>query len=89
MTKVGFIGLGEQGKPLAINVAKGGLDLMVYDLRPEPVEELSLALELGGELEMELPAAALTRRMIVQMLGERGEKARDSTGLRIDRSRRI
>jgi 3-hydroxyisobutyrate dehydrogenase-like beta-hydroxyacid dehydrogenase len=40
MTRVGFIGLGEQGKPLAINVAKGGFDLMVNDLRREPVDEL-------------------------------------------------
>lgn len=40
MTRVGFIGLGEQGKPLAINVAKGGFDLMVHDLRREPVDEL-------------------------------------------------
>jgi 3-hydroxyisobutyrate dehydrogenase-like beta-hydroxyacid dehydrogenase len=38
--KVGFIGLGEQGKPLAINVALGGFDLMVHDLRSEPVDEL-------------------------------------------------
>jgi 3-hydroxyisobutyrate dehydrogenase-like beta-hydroxyacid dehydrogenase len=38
--KVGFIGLGEQGKPLAINVAQGRFDLMVHDLRPEPVDEL-------------------------------------------------
>ncbi len=40
MIKVGFIGLGEQGKPLAINVVQGGFDLMVHDLRPRPVEEL-------------------------------------------------
>jgi 2-hydroxy-3-oxopropionate reductase len=41
MTKVGFIGLGEQGKPMAVNLAKGsGFDLMVHDLRKEPVDEL-------------------------------------------------
>lgn len=41
MTKVGFIGLGEQGKPMAINLAKASdFDLMVHDLRTEPVEEL-------------------------------------------------
>src|ERR1700686_1124836 len=40
MIRVGFIGLGEQGKPLAVNVAQGGFDLMVHDLRPEPVDEL-------------------------------------------------
>lgn len=40
-THVGFIGLGNIGKPMAINVAKAGFDLMVYDLRAEPMRELS------------------------------------------------
>ncbi len=39
-TKVGFIGLGHMGKPLAINALKSGFDLMVYDLREEPLKEL-------------------------------------------------
>jgi len=38
---VGFIGLGNIGKPMAINLAKAGFDLMVYDLRPEPMRELT------------------------------------------------
>jgi hypothetical protein len=37
---VGFIGLGRMGKPMAINVLKGGYELGVYDLRAEPVSEL-------------------------------------------------
>ncbi len=41
MTKVGFIGLGEQGKPMALNLAQAtDFELIVYDLRDEPVEEL-------------------------------------------------
>ncbi|HEX4208824.1 MAG TPA: NAD(P)-binding domain-containing protein, partial [Candidatus Binataceae bacterium] len=40
-TRVGFIGLGNIGKPMAINVAKAGFDLMVYDLRAEPMRELT------------------------------------------------
>lgn len=43
MTKVGFIGLGTQGKHLAINLAQAGFDLMVYDLRAEPLAELRAA----------------------------------------------
>jgi 3-hydroxyisobutyrate dehydrogenase-like beta-hydroxyacid dehydrogenase len=39
--KVGFIGLGRMGKPMAINVLKTGFDTIVYDLREEPVRELS------------------------------------------------
>lgn len=38
--RVGFIGLGEMGKWMAINVAKAGYPLTVHDLRPEPVQEL-------------------------------------------------
>ena len=41
--KVGFIGLGMQGKYMAINLAQAGYDLMVYDTRPEPLEELAAA----------------------------------------------
>ncbi len=40
-TRVGFIGLGNIGKPMAINLAKAGFDLMVYDLRPDPMRELA------------------------------------------------
>lgn len=38
--KVGFIGLGVQGKPLALNIVNGGHDVSVFDLRPEPLAEL-------------------------------------------------
>jgi len=41
--KVGFIGLGMQGKYMAINLAEAGYDLMVYDARPEPLAELAAA----------------------------------------------
>lgn len=40
MIKVGFIGLGRIGKPMAINILKAGFDLTVYDLRAEPMREL-------------------------------------------------
>jgi 3-hydroxyisobutyrate dehydrogenase-like beta-hydroxyacid dehydrogenase len=40
MMKVGFIGLGMQGKYLAINLAEAGYDLKAYDLRPEPLDEV-------------------------------------------------
>lgn len=38
--RVGFIGLGEMGKWMAIHVAKAGFPLVVHDLRPDAVEEL-------------------------------------------------
>jgi 2-hydroxy-3-oxopropionate reductase len=40
---VGFIGLGIMGRPMARNVLKGGFSLVVYDLLPEPVQELTTA----------------------------------------------
>ena len=39
--KIGFIGLGTQGKYLAVNLAQAGHDLMVHDLRREPLEALA------------------------------------------------
>jgi 3-hydroxyisobutyrate dehydrogenase-like beta-hydroxyacid dehydrogenase len=41
--KAGFIGLGHQGKYLAINLVAAGHDLMVFDVRREPLEELARA----------------------------------------------
>jgi len=39
--KVGFIGLGGIGKPMAINIAKSGFDLTVTDLLEQPLKELA------------------------------------------------
>lgn len=39
--RVGFIGLGTQGKPLAANIASAGFDLTVYDVRAEPMKDLA------------------------------------------------
>lgn len=38
--RVGFIGLGAMGEPMAANLAKAGFPLTVYDIRPEPLERL-------------------------------------------------
>jgi 2-hydroxy-3-oxopropionate reductase len=40
MKKVGFIGLGIMGKPMAKNLVKAGFSLVVYDVRKETMEEL-------------------------------------------------
>ena len=41
--KIGFIGLGIMGKPMAMNLLKAGYSLTVYDIRPEPVNEVVAA----------------------------------------------
>ena len=38
--KIGFIGLGGIGKPMAINIAKSGFELTVTDLREQPLRDL-------------------------------------------------
>lgn len=39
--RIGFIGLGDIGKPMAVNLAEEGLDLSVYDIRQPVCEELA------------------------------------------------
>ena len=41
--KIGFVGLGIMGKPMAMNLIKAGYNLTVYDIRPEPVKEVVAA----------------------------------------------
>ncbi len=41
--KVGFIGLGMQGKYMAVNLAEAGYDVMIFDMRPEPLAEVAAA----------------------------------------------
>lgn len=43
MGKIGFIGLGIMGKPMAENLIKAGYKLTVYDVRKEPVKEVVAA----------------------------------------------
>ncbi|MDO8942471.1 MAG: NAD(P)-binding domain-containing protein, partial [Desulfobacterales bacterium] len=38
--KVGFVGLGNMGGPMATNLAKAGKKPMVFDLRTDAVREL-------------------------------------------------
>jgi 3-hydroxyisobutyrate dehydrogenase-like beta-hydroxyacid dehydrogenase len=40
-TKIGFVGLGRMGKPMAANLIAAGFEVMVFDLREEPLRELA------------------------------------------------
>src|SRR5579862_1717113 len=40
LTRIGFVGLGIMGKPMARNLLKAGYPVTVYDHRAEPMEEL-------------------------------------------------
>ena len=39
--KIGFVGLGIMGKPMARNLLKAGYELTVYDIVGEAVEEVA------------------------------------------------
>jgi 3-hydroxyisobutyrate dehydrogenase-like beta-hydroxyacid dehydrogenase len=41
ITRLGFIGLGRMGKPMAIDLLKTGYDLAVYAGGAEPLQELA------------------------------------------------
>ena len=41
--KIGFVGLGIMGKPMAKNLIKAGYDLIVYDPNLQAVEEVAAA----------------------------------------------
>ncbi|MHC4681112.1 MAG: 2-hydroxy-3-oxopropionate reductase [Planctomycetota bacterium] len=43
MKKIGFVGLGIMGKPMAMNLLKAGYSLTVYDIVPEKIKELVTA----------------------------------------------
>jgi 3-hydroxyisobutyrate dehydrogenase-like beta-hydroxyacid dehydrogenase len=45
VVRVGFVGLGNLGEPMAAQVAKAGFDLTVLDVRPDPVRRL---MDLGA-----------------------------------------
>jgi 3-hydroxyisobutyrate dehydrogenase len=40
-TRVGFIGLGNQGKPIAANLVAAGFETVVFDVSPAPLAELT------------------------------------------------
>ena len=47
--KIGFIGLGIMGKPMAINLIKGGHELVVFDLNKSNVEAVAALGAAAGE----------------------------------------
>ncbi len=77
--KIGFIGLGIMGKPMAKNLLKSGNELWVNNLQPEPVEEL-VALgakaatqpEIGAECDLVLTMLPNSPQVKAVMLGEGG-----------------
>jgi len=65
MKKIGFIGVGIMGKPMAKNLLKAGYPLMVYDINPEAVKEVVAA---GAQEGKSSKKAAEYGEVIITML---------------------
>ncbi len=63
--KIGFIGLGIMGKPMAMNLLKSGHDLVVYDLVPESVKILA---DAGATVAKSAKEVAEECNFIITML---------------------
>ncbi|MEW6264494.1 MAG: 2-hydroxy-3-oxopropionate reductase [Thermodesulfobacteriota bacterium] len=63
--KIGFIGLGIMGKPMAKNLLKAGYSLVVHDINPAPVKELAAA---GAETASSVKEVAQKTDVVITML---------------------
>ena len=63
--KIGFIGLGIMGKPMAKNLLKAGYDLTVYDLHAAAVEEVCAC---GASRAESIPSLARESDVVMTML---------------------
>jgi 3-hydroxyisobutyrate dehydrogenase len=73
MTKIGFIGLGKMGAPMAVNLVKAGHDLKAYDVMPDGIERLTSA---GAKAATDLQDAAAGVEAVITMLPS-GAEVRD------------
>jgi 3-hydroxyisobutyrate dehydrogenase len=65
MTRIGFVGLGHMGLPMAINLSKAGHVVTGFDLQPQALESLAVA---GGAVAKTLQDAAINQDIIITML---------------------
>src|SRR5690349_18428665 len=65
MNSVGFIGLGNMGRPMAANLIRKGFSLVVHDVNPTPVQELSAA---GARAASSVRDAAASADVVFTML---------------------
>ena len=72
MTRIGFIGLGHMGLPMAINLIKAGHEVTGFDLS---AEALALFGKAGGHAAASLDEVAAGQAMIVTML-QTGEQVK-------------
>jgi 2-hydroxy-3-oxopropionate reductase len=65
MKKIGFIGLGIMGKPMAKNLLKAGYSLTVYDIVPEKLDDV---VEAGAKAGSSSKEVAEKSEIVITML---------------------
>jgi len=73
MATIAFIGLGQMGRPMALNLVKGGHTVRVFDVSTRAVETLALA----GGVPCNTPADAARGAEFVITMVPNGEMVRD------------
>lgn len=63
--KIGFIGLGRMGFPLASHLVKNGLDVTAFDLNPAQIEKF---IQLGGRNASNIQEIAADSDVVITML---------------------
>ncbi len=87
--RVGFIGLGQQGKPIAAHLAPAGFETTVYDVMPDPVAELveggaraaTCAREVGEQAEIVGVCVPEDEHVISVVLGDVDAQGQGDEGL--------
>ncbi len=80
LPRVGFIGLGVMGKPMALNLIRGGYRLLVYGRRPETMASLveagaiacGSAAEVAAGCDIVFTMVTTTNDVLEVVLGEKG-----------------
>jgi 4-hydroxybutyrate dehydrogenase/sulfolactaldehyde 3-reductase len=65
MDRIGFIGLGNMGRPMASNLVRKGFPLIVFDVNPAPLRQLE---QLGARTAADCAAVADGSDIVVTML---------------------
>lgn len=65
MTRIGFVGLGNMGLPMAIHLVKAGFEVMGYDLNPKALGDF---VEAGGQATANLKTLAQGQDILITML---------------------
>lgn len=69
MDRIGFVGLGVMGRPMASNLARKGFPLVVFDINPAPLPELVALGARAGASSAEVAAAS---DIVITMLPNSG-----------------